>query len=112
MKTRIGFVSNSSSSSYILAIDDKDIDPNNFKVTVNISKMADSIKVFRTLDDLIQYHKDEYDEDEDEISEDNLIAQALKKGKTVLMVNFSDRNEEINLYDVEKDNNFEIVDYY
>lgn len=107
MKTRIGFVSNSSSSSFILTVN-KDFDPENFIVQSNVSKNAEPIEVIKSLDDLSDYYKDRHGR---EIEKDNPLIELINDGKILAMVTFTNRvADEVNLCTVE-DPNFEIIEY-
>jgi hypothetical protein len=106
MKTRNGFVSNSSSSSFVIAVD-KPKDGEKLKVTVgfevDITKYGDEIKTKEDLDarfledysyegktinkilDSEPYIRDSYYQ----------LLSAINKGKIVLMGTFSDQGEAV-----------------
>ena len=116
-KKRLFFVSNSSSSSFVLAVDD----PNKLKVTieVDLSDLVDN--VVKTEEDLKKYCLEElYLDDEGPVENNSRYKKylkKLKKGKTLLFMSCcNDDGNAISsaLYEnglgLLKSNKFEIVD--
>jgi hypothetical protein len=116
-KKRLFFVSNSSSSSFVLAVDD----PNKLKVTieVDLSDLVDS--VVKTEEDLKKYCLEElYPDDEGHIENNSRYKKYLKKlkqGKTLLFMSCcNDDGNAISgaLYEnglsLLKGNKFEVID--
>jgi hypothetical protein len=116
MKLRNGFVSNSSSSSFIIAAKD----PNNIKVKieVDLSKYID-LK-FTTETELWNYFKENCCMSDEEILEYNSYKKslkAIKSGKTVLFLTCSDDCDPIErvlcdngLNEIIKDDNITIIE--
>ena len=95
MKLRNGFVSNSSSSSFVVAVTDKT--KVTLQVTVDLKKYAD--KVCTTEDELRDYFKYEYGDDfqkEDDWASKrfNKCLRAIKDGKKIMLGSFSSDGEE------------------
>jgi hypothetical protein len=94
MKVRKGFVSNSSSSSFIIAA--KDI--KNLKATIQFEvDLKDYIssytKPITSLEQLKKYYIDDYgynEEDFNESEEYKTCCKEIKKGKTILLLSCSD----------------------
>jgi hypothetical protein len=89
MKTRLGFVSNSSSSSFLVASDSKKL-----TITVDISHLVE--KVITTIPELHQHYIDDYGESEfheEHIQERIREAEKyIRKGKKLLVITGSDQD--------------------
>ena len=119
MKIRNGFVSNSSSSSFIIAIDEKDCDAElKLKLTIPMEiKFSEHGEVCRTEQELLKYYKNEYDDDLE--CSTNMVAalKAIREGKTVIIGSFSDEGSdfeeralcETGLENVEFDTDVEVI---
>lgn len=92
MKTRNGFVSNSSSSSFILAIPKESAkDKVQFKIEGDLTKYAD--ETLKTKKDVIAYFKDDLCCNEDD---ENFIKalEAIDKGFVVIVGSLSDESDD------------------
>lgn len=94
MKIRNGFVSNSSSSSFIVAADNKDKLKITMEVEVNLNSFVRH--VFNDIEDLIKYYKDDYGMEIEELKKYKPYLQAKKaieSGQTVFIGSFSSEGE-------------------
>ena len=119
MKIRNGFVSNSSSSSFIVGVKDgkKTSTRVKLEIEVDLAKYGTDIN---SIEELIKYYTDErYVEFEDlEHSETYLQAKkVIEKGGVVILGSFSDQDEalerllcEMGLKSIVKDSNIEIIE--
>jgi len=93
MKTRIGFVSNSSSSSFIIAAKN----PDNLKATIQIDvNLSDFESIYRsritTVEQLKNYYIDDYCYEETELAENEYYqscVKAIERGETIIFLTFS-----------------------
>jgi hypothetical protein len=92
MKTRNGFVSNSSSSSFIVAVNKKLEGIVSLTLEVDLNKYVES--AISNVDDLNKYFKKNYDEDYKE-NEDYIDSKkAIENGKVIFAGSFSDDSDE------------------
>lgn len=94
MKIRNGFVSNSSSSSFIIVADSKKKLKITLTIEVDFNKFVD--KVFNKKEDFIKYLKEDYGLEEDEIMERKRYVKALKaieKGETIYIGQVASDND-------------------
>lgn len=85
MKIRSGFVSNSSSSSFIVACDDKSKTTITISFEVDIQSYAD--RAITTIEELNGYYDEEWGDREWKYEE---CRRAIEAGKTVLIGSFTD----------------------
>jgi hypothetical protein len=85
MKIRTGFVSNSSSSSFLIAVRPGST---GCKIVIEVDLSQYASRQLRTLEDLEEYNRSYYDGD---MSEDDFYAcrKAIEEGKIVLAGSFS-----------------------
>ena len=87
MKTRNGFVSNSSSSSFIVAVNKKLEGIVSLTMEVDLNRYVES--AISSVDDLNKYFKENYDEDYKE-NEDYIDSKkAIENGKVIFAGSFS-----------------------
>lgn len=118
MKVRNGFVSNSSSSSFIIA--SKKL-PTNTKITININLQRYTEHKFKSIEELIKYYIEDYGMSMEEILIDDTFLKCRKaiiEGKTIFFGSFSNQSGdpveealcELGLNEIESsDNSFEII---
>jgi hypothetical protein len=87
MKTRNGFVSNSSSSSFIVAANKKLNGIVSLTIEVDLNSYASS--VIDNLDDLSAYFKENYDEDYEENEDYIGSKKAIESGRVVFAGSFN-----------------------
>ena len=85
MKTRIGFVSNSSSSSFIVAVDPKDSGKIKIEIEINLDEYGHRIK---TMQEVLDW-KEEYCVENDDSRLLKMIA-AIESGKEIITGHFAD----------------------
>jgi len=92
MKIRAGFVSNSSSSSFIVAVD-KDAGKTKFKLEIEVDFKEYARETISTMKEFIKYLNYNYGENDcDWFGEEKLakVEKALKDGKVILIGSFTD----------------------
>lgn len=90
MKTRNGFVSNSSSTSFVVALKNAKKTSTKVKLEIEVD-LKDYGTVFTNVEELRKYYKDELcDEDLDQNEDFQLAKKAIEKGKAVIIGSFSD----------------------
>lgn len=91
MKIRNGFVSNSSSSSFIVAVEDND---KPLKLMINIEKECE---IIRTIDELSKCDRFDYYDDEDKEESDDWkkAVEAIKSGKVIKIFSASSDEDSI-----------------
>jgi len=103
MKTRSGFVSNSSSSSFIVALDGNKTEVE-LKVKVDLAALGDIVTTEADLRDrfIEEWGEEELEEDEWVKERYEKCLEAIKKGKTIIIgsvCNDSGEAEETFIYD-------------
>ena len=92
MKIRNGFVSNSSSSSFVIT---KNKNNSKIELKIDISKY---ITVYNTIEELKQYYIDDFCYDEEDFVDDKSwekCVEAIKNGKQVIMFHADNESDDI-----------------
>lgn len=111
MKVRKGFVSNSSSSSFVIAVDSEE-DIKNLKITVEVdlTNYIDDYPsgILKTKEDVMKYAEENYLSEKD-VKE---MLDVIKRGKVVIAGSFaSDSDDSVENYLCENGlNNVELID--
>lgn len=95
MKTRQGFVSNSSSSSFIVAAQGEKNTKLSINIEIDLQAYAD--KVIETQEDLLDFFLSDLDWEEEELETDEQFQeaqQAIKEGMIILAGNFEDYSDD------------------
>lgn len=85
MKTRLGFVSNSSSSSFTFGLP-QDVDLYKLSIPIVDVFHMDNIKIFRTIDEFMEYLGDDVDDDPDTLEFYKKEISSLKSGKCIVKI--------------------------
>ena len=94
MQIRSGFVSNSSSSSFIVAAK-KGKTNVKLELEVDLADYLDGDPI-ATVDELTRFYKEEYDSEESELVTDSnfqAAKKAIEKGQVIYMGSFSDQSD-------------------
>lgn len=103
MKIRSGFVSNSSSSSFVVAVKKGKTSKVTLELEVDLTDY--SRKILSNKDDVLKYMKDYYDYEEDESSNEDYVNTTYKtlmehinNGNEVIVGDFSSEGDEVEQY--------------
>ena len=82
MKVRSGFVSNSSSSSFVIAAKNKKDLKTKITIEVNFADFIEDSGI-KTIEDLDEYFEEEYDEGFQKLAKYKAAKKAIEEGKTL-----------------------------